>query len=179
MSKLNEITSPVEQELVVSFFDLSGFARFTRGLSPYDGFKFISKYYEFVGDVLEKDEGCVIKFMGDAGLVAYPGDKVDAAVCDLKELKDKGDEWLQSHDASCRHIIKAHFGPVICGTIGTKREKRFDLFGETVMTAAVLKSNGFAITTQLFRKLNSDTRKMFKKHTPPVTYIPVEERHKD
>ena len=39
--------------------------------------------------------------------------------------------------------------------------------------------NGFTLTPQAFRQLNPDTRKLFKKHTPPVTYIPLEELHGD
>ncbi len=153
MSRLQKVTSPVELELVVSFFDLTRYARFARTLSPSEGLEFVSRYYEFVGDIVEKDEGLVIKFIGDSGLVAYPGDKADPAVQNLKQLRDTGDEWLQSHGAECRHIIKAHLGPVMCGLVGTKRGKRFDVFGETIMTAALLKSNGFAITSRLFRKL--------------------------
>ncbi|HCR17548.1 MAG TPA: hypothetical protein DIU35_08695 [Candidatus Latescibacteria bacterium] len=29
------------------------------------------------------------------------------------------------------------------------------------------------------QKLDSSTRQLFKKHTPPITYIPVEEAHAD
>ena len=75
-------------------------------------------------------------------------------------------------------MIKAPFGPVICGKIGSRTEKRFDVFGQTVHTAALLNSNGLAITPEVFRKLQRETRKAFKRHTPPVTYIPVEERHR-
>jgi hypothetical protein len=48
-----------------------------------------------------------------------------------------------------------------------------------VLTAAVLKSNRFAITSQVFRKLGPETRKIFKQYTPPVVYIPTEERHQE
>jgi adenylate cyclase len=171
MARLDEITSPVERELVVSFFDLTLYAKFARTRSLRDGFDFISAYYEVVGDIVEKDDGLIIKFIGDAGLIAYPADKADQAVRHLKELKDRGDEWLQSQGANCRHVIKAHVGPVMCGPVGTKRKKRFDLFGETVMTASVLKSKGFSITSLLYERLNADTQQLFKKHTLPVTYI--------
>ena len=75
--------------------------------------------------------------------------------------------------------VKVHFDPVICGPIGTRTDKRFDVYGYTVNTAATLKSNGFAMTPQVFRKLRADTRKLFKKHTPPIRYIPLESRHTD
>ena len=62
----------------------------------------------------------------------------------LVELKDSGDKWLQNRGINCRHIIKAYYGPVIYGKIGTKNNKRVDIFGETVNAAALLKSNGLA-----------------------------------
>jgi len=42
-------------------------------------------------------------------------------------------------------------------------------------TAAVLNARepGFAMTPQVFRQLSAESRKAFKKHTPPVSYIPV------
>ena len=179
MSTLDSLSTPTETELVVAFFDLTRFASFVNTLSPQDCFKFISDYYEFVGDVLERDEGLVVKFIGDAGLVVYPAENADNAVVSLKRLKDEGDAWLRDRGADCRHVVKAHVGPVMCGAVGTRSQKRFDVFGTTVNTAALLKSNGFAMTPQLFRKLSSKTRTLFKKHTPPITYIPTEERHRD
>ena len=38
---------------------------------------------------------------------------------------------------------------------------------------------GFAMTPEAFRKLGPETRKLFKKHTPPVVYIPIEQPHRD
>jgi hypothetical protein len=43
----------------------------------------------------------------------------------------------------------------------------------------LLKTQGFAITPEVFRKLTPETRKLFKKHTPPVTYIPIGHPHRD
>jgi len=52
----------------------------------------------------------------------------------------------------CRHTIKAHFGQVCCGAIGTRDDKRFDVFGPAVNTAALLPSTGLALTPQVFRR---------------------------
>ena len=57
--------------------------------------------------------------------------------------------------------------------------KRFDIIGDNVNITATLKSNGFTISVETFRKLKKETRQLFKKHTPPITYIDVEEQHKD
>lgn len=168
-----------EQELVVAFFDLTGFLRFSRVHTAMEVFSWLDQYYEFVGEWVSQAEGRVVKFMGDAGLLVYPGEAADGAVVNLVHLKAMGDRWLAEHEAPCRQIIKAHVGSVICGPLGTRREKRFDVISETVNTSAILPSHGLAITPALFRKLTASTRKLFKKHTPPVRYIPVEESHQD
>jgi hypothetical protein len=43
--------------------------------------------------------------------------------------------------------------------------------------AATLPSNGYAISVETFRQIKPETRKLFKKHTPPITYIGVDEKH--
>jgi len=179
MIDIKEITSPVKLDLVIAFSDLTFFSRLTHSKTMDELFQFLFDYYEFVGEIIENSGGTVIKFIGDAVLISYPGELADNAVLGLRELINMGDSWLNDKGMNTRHIIKAHYGPVICGLVGTKGNKRVDIFGETVNGAALLKSNGFAIAPQLFRKLSSDVRKLFKKHTPPISYIPIEERHKD
>ena len=180
MINLKEITSPTKIDLIVALSGLNGFTRFiNNNININDLFNFMSEYYELVHDVIDPSEGTIIKFMGDSCLMAYNLESSDKAALALMELKEFGDKWIQGRGANCRHIIKAHIGSVLCGRIGNKYNKRFDIFGPTVNTTFRLNSNGFAMTPQLFRTLSSKTRKLFKKHTPPITYIPLGERHKD
>jgi len=65
------------------------------------------------------------------------------------------------------------------GPLGTRDDKRRDVLGATVNTMFMLKTTGFAMTPEAFRKLAPETRKLFKKHTPPVVYIPTEQPHRD
>ena len=111
--------------------------------------------------------------------VMYKARRVEEGSLALLALKEQGDRWLQGRGLNSRHIIKAHWGDVTCGPIGTRGDKRFDVFGEAVNIAATLQSNGIALTPQLFRKLGADTRRHFKKHTPPITYIAQSEAHRD
>lgn len=179
MAILRDIHTSQELELVVAYCDLTGFARFCGPRTAAEVFDTLSAYYEFVGEIVEGSGGTVVKFIGDAGLIVYPVAGAGRGVVGLKHLKEAGDRWLTDHDVPCRHIIKAHVGPVCCGSLGTHTDKRFDVIGGTVNIAVTLQSTGLAITPQLFRKLDPETRKLFKRRTPPVTYIPVEEQHKD
>lgn len=179
MINFREINSPTEIEALVAFFDLTAFDKFSRSYSAKEIFEILSEFYEFTGEIIESAGGHIVKFIGDAGLVVFSDDKVDEGVVALKKVKEQGDAWLVRRNIVSKNILKVHYGPVICGPLGTLTEKRVDIIGSTVNTAALLKSNGFAISAQVFRKLNPETRKLFKKHSQPISYIPVEERHKD
>jgi hypothetical protein len=120
-----------------------------------------------------------MKFMGDAALMLFPETAVDAGVRALLALQIEGDQFWAKKGVATHHHIRAHFGSICLGKIGMRDEKRDDILGATVNTLFLLKTSGFAITPEVFRKLDPETRKLFKKHTPPVTYIPSGQAHRD
>lgn len=178
MSLKTDLPTLQEQELVIATFDLSGYFRYSLTRSDREIATLTGDYYEFVGDLIADGGGTVIKFMGDAALLVYPVSEADRAVNNLLQLKHDGDAWLAKRKVLCENIIKAHVGKVLCGPFGTRAEKRFDIFGMAVMETFKMTSHGLAISPELFRKLKPNTRRAFKKHTPPITYIPVKERHR-
>ena len=52
-------------------------------------------------------------------------------------------------------------------------------YGKTVNVAATLPSTGLAITPAVFRSLQPETRTLFKKHTPPISYIDAADHRPD
>lgn len=178
MTFLSHLTLPAEADLVVAFSDLTRFARVAQERTPADLLRFLSGYYESAADILEQGGGLVVKCMGDALLTLFPPDGADRAVEALLALQEEGDAALAAQGLPCRHVIKAHRGPVAVGRVGPRSDKRLDVFGRTVNAAATLPSRGVALTPPVFRSLGGETRRLFKKHTPPVTYIPVGEPHR-
>ncbi len=174
---LSGIKEPTRVNLLVSFFDLTGFVKLSKQKSEEELFFFMSEFFNQSGKIIEDAGGKVIKFIGDAGLVVFPEELASTGILTLKNLKVEIESWLQSQGLSNKLYLKIHFGTVICGTIGSPNHKNFDVFGQTINTTATLASNGFSLSPQAFRKLDSESRKHFKKHTPPIRYIPVEERH--
>lgn len=179
MSAFAHIDVPTEVEALVAFTDLTLFSRYGSGVSGPELFKTLSDYYELIGDIVAGSGGRVVKFIGDTAFIIHPAEVADRGVRGLLELQERGDAFWEGRGAPCRHYIRVHCGTVTCGPIGTREEKHFDLFGATVNTAATVQSRGFAMTPQAFRKLEPETRKLFKKHTPPITYISVQEQHRD
>jgi len=164
---------------LVACSDLTGYAKFAAKKSGEEIFQLLSDYYELVGDVITPAQGKVIKYMGDAALMLFPESAADAGVRALLELQSRGDRLLSERGAPCRQHIRIHFGPMCVGPLGTRDDKRTDVIGSTVNTMFMLKTSGFALTPEVFRKLAPKTRTLFKKHTPPIAYIPVAEPHRD
>lgn len=166
-------------QALVACSDLTGFAKLSSKLTEEELFQLLSDYYEFVGDTIVQSGGKVIKFMGDAALMLFPEMQADTGVRALLTLQQSGDKFLTGLGASCRHRIRAHFGSVQVGELGTRDNKRIDVIGSTVNTLFLLKASEFAMTPEAFRKLQPETRTLFKKHTPPITYIPTSQPHKE
>src|SRR5207249_2425133 len=116
------------------------------------------------------------KCMGDAVLIAFDEAHVDHGVESLLSLKDAVDRSMAGRGWECRLVVKAHFGTVVSGPFGRDGDKRYDVIGKTVNVAATLEATGVALSVAAFRKLGPELRRRFKKHTPPVTYIRLEDR---
>ena len=94
MSYWSELRLPTECELLVGFYDLTGYMGYAERTEPRQLLNTMTGYFALTGSILRDAGGHLVKTMGDAGLA-------------------------------------------------------------------------------VFRRLAPDTRKRFKKHTPPVTYIDV------
>jgi class 3 adenylate cyclase len=67
---------------------------------------------------------------------------------------------------------------VAAGHFGADDDRRYDILGKTVNIAVRLESQGVALSAEAFRQLGPEMRRRFKKHTPPISYIRVEDQHR-
>ena len=167
-----------QKNLLVVFCDLTNYAKISLITDEIEVYNYLSKIYELIGEIIEASNGQVIKFIGDAALITFEEKDIDKGIIALKKLKTEIDIYNQKIKYESQLIIKAHFGQVICGMVGTKNDKKYDIFGNVVNIAATLPSNGFTISVEAFRKLKPETQKLFKKHASPITYIGLEEKYK-
>ena len=166
------------RELLICFVDLSTYTQDTRRTADDARVADImDSYYERVAAHVASAEGRVVKFIGDGALLVFACERADGAVLALAALKADVDAWLARERWESRLVVKIHAGTVIAGEYGGRGEKRFDVLGDAVNVAARLPTRTFAMSAQVFRLLSPDARKRFKKHTPPITYIPIEDRH--
>jgi adenylate cyclase len=164
--------------LLVAFLDLSGFAMQATRVTDDELASVMDGWYERLAERVGAAGGRTVKFIGDAALVVFPAARADDGVAALLALKDEADAHFSAAGWPCRANVKAHVGECIAGGYGARGDKRFDVLGKAVNTAAMLDSNGVALSAEAFRALSPAMRQRFKKHTWPVTYIRVEDPHR-
>ncbi len=166
-----------EQTVLVAFADLTGYAQVANSArTPRELLELMNGYFEVVGAIVEPAGGAVLKCLGDAALIVFPIERVDAGVQALLRLKAEGDGWLAQQGLGSTQQIKVHVGPVARAHVGTRTAKWDDVYGNTVNIAARLPGNGLTLSPETFRELRPETRQRFKRHTAQVVYIRHEDR---
>jgi len=128
-----------------------------------------------VAEDIETAGGRIVKFIGDGALVVFDETAVDRGVHALLRLKESVDRFMAERGWDCRLTAKAHFGTAVAGPFGSAAAKRFDVIGKAVSVAAMLDATGVTLSVAAFRRLGPELRRRFRKHTPPVSYIRVED----
>ena len=165
----------VRTPLLIVFLDLTRFMAQSQRGDDDDLATTLDGFYQRVTTAVRRSEGRVVKFIGDAALIVYPEVRIDAGVTMLLELKPAIDRYLSERGWESRMNAKVHFGEVVAGPFGDADEQRFDVIGRAVNIAAVLESHGVTLSSDAFRKLSPALRQQFRKHTPPVTYIRLDD----
>lgn len=175
MSYWTDLRTPAELELIVGFYDLVGYTRFSERTEPLPLLNLVTGYHSLVGKLIQDAGGVYIKAIGDAGLFVFKDDQADQAIECSEAMLDEGDTWLSENGYTNDARLGLHLGPVAVGYIGAPGEERLDIIGKTVNIGARLVTHRITVTPAVFRKLSPEFRKRFKKHTPPISYIGIDE----
>ena len=159
-------------DALVAFTDIARFDAFARSHEPDEVAAFIRSYAEIHDRVLGPTAGCVIKYLGDASLIVFPGDQADAAVRTLLELHQTLERELSSDDFAVNVHCGAHYGELFGVQLPPLETP--DVLGAAVNIAATVERRArgkVVISTEAFRKLEADTRKRFHRHREPEVYL--------
>jgi class 3 adenylate cyclase len=113
----NEVTSPTECHMVIAVADIARTTQIAQAMSNREMFEMLSEFYELVSGIVEGVGGKVVKFMGDAALVVFPGNAPGQAIARLRRLKTEGEDWLGRYSSDPQIYLKAHIGSVVCGCL--------------------------------------------------------------
>lgn len=132
--------------VTVLFADIAGFTPLAKDLPPADLVAMLNRIFSAFDTLVEKHGLEKIKTIGDAYMVAagLPRERPDHATqmahlaLDMLEMVAQMPP-VNGHKLAMR--IGIHSGPVVAGVIG-KRKFIYDLWGDTVNTAARMESHG-------------------------------------
>ncbi len=132
-----------EQEIAVLFADLRGFTAFAERQLPFDVLHVLNQYFEQTGRAVEAADGEILSFLGDGFLAIFrqdPADLADIAVsCALAMLEGSQTIVRDARDHygyELRMGIGIEIGNAVLGAVGYGRNRRFNVIGDCVNTAA-------------------------------------------
>jgi hypothetical protein len=175
MSHWTELHTPTECELFVGIYDLTQYTVFSERTEPLRLLEVVANYHALINKIIEAAGGILIKPIGDAGLFAFPAEETDAAVTAIETMLDEGDAWLANEGYPGRARFVAHVGTAAVGLIKSQGQERLDIIGKTVNIVGSMRGYRFTITPAVFRRMSPLLRKRFKKHTPPASYIGIDD----
>lgn len=154
-----------ERLVTVMLTDLAGYSTLSEKLAPTDVVQMLNTYFALMGDVIERNKGCVIEFTGDGILCVFGApdtlaNHTESAVQCAVEMQERlaaaNQEWQGVHPkawygqgtSDLRMRIGIHTGAVIAGNIGTRSRVKYSVIGDTVNIAARLEQLNKELGTQ-------------------------------
>ena len=131
-------------EAVILFADLHDFTAYAARLSPASTVRLLNEYFDCLVEPIERHDGYVLKFIGDALLAFFPGDRRDlaratplAAVHKIRQrLADLNRARAEKDEPPIRHGMCLHYGRVLYGNVGSSQRLDFTIIGQDVNVAA-------------------------------------------
>ena len=135
------------RQVTVLFADLSGFTSLSERLDPEDVRAFQNALFETLAKAIERHDGFVEKFVGDAVMAVFgapvaheddPQRALDAALQMLERGAELAERWATRLGQRVLLHIGIHSGPVVAGSLGTAAGAAYAVTGDTVNTTARL-----------------------------------------
>lgn len=147
-----------KKDVAVLFSDLRNFTRFSEGHTPEEVVEMLNEYFEIMVGCIERNQGRVNKFIGDAimamwGAPSSTGNDEVLAVRAALEMRTelaKLNELRFSRGQGPITIgIGIHCGEAVAGTIGSKSRLEYTIIGDTVNQASRLEASTKAFGVDL------------------------------
>lgn len=178
MSFWTDLQLPSEHEALVAFYDCRWLYQHAANAgSVLSVMAIMAGYFALTGQIIKDAGGRLIKTMGDGGLVVFPAALADEAILALREVQRRGAQWFAGHGTRIDVTVKMDMGMLAFGKVGSPGDEILDVFGKAIANAYLLPTTGLSVSPTVFRSLRPETRKLLKKHTPPIRYIALEDRH--
>jgi adenylate cyclase len=150
----NALEIPVERrDATVLYADVRGFTSWSEQENPEEVMRVLNLYFARVVQVVERHEGYVNKFIGDAVMVIFnalseqPDHAARALAC-ARQLQTEVAAMNAAHAFGANRALEigigVNTGPLVAGSLGSEGRAEYTVIGDTVNVAARLTSNARA-----------------------------------
>jgi class 3 adenylate cyclase len=131
---------PLEAKATALLCDLEAFTALTESLGPRRVVEFLNEYFDTVGEIIERHDGVITQFQGDAVLAIFnvpvpSRDHAAQAVRAAIEIIEATDTRAFA-GVRVRNRIGICTGRVLAGAVGSRGHRSYTVHGNTVNLAA-------------------------------------------
>ncbi|MEM7180843.1 MAG: AAA family ATPase, partial [Spirochaetota bacterium] len=131
----------MQHKMTILFSDIRGFTSLSETMDVHDNFNFLNSYLQRMEPLIQKHNGFIDKFIGDAIMALFPQDAINglkSAIAMKLHLKLLNQERLKKNYQAINIGIGLHVGDVMLGTLGSKNRLETTVIGDTVNLASRL-----------------------------------------
>ncbi len=171
--------------VTVLFADIRGFTSISERLSAEEVTKILNEYFTAIVPIIEKHNGILNKFMGDAVLAVF-GEPIennhhalDAVKCAdnmLKKVKQLQEKWLDEGKPKIEIGVGISTGEAFVGNIGSEERLEYTVIGDTVNTASRIENYNKVYRTKFL--ISQETFEQVQKHVDVIKIREVSIRGK-
>jgi adenylate cyclase len=167
----SEATETDRRPVTILFADLSGFTAISERLDPEDVRALQSDVFQEAASVIQRYEGFVEKFVGDAVLAVFgapvaheddPERALRAALAMRGRIASLNERWAPRLGRSLALRTGIHTGPVVAGALGSASGAAYAVTGDTVNTGSRLQTAAEAGQILVSRALYRLTQHAFE-----------------
>ena len=143
---------------VVLFTDVHNFSIAAKFLAE-NQHKFIQEMYEILGDIVVREEGELIKYLGDGFICVFSTGLEGKAVACAIRMREKFLELVKKWELPSETELEVGIdvGEVFEGIYGHRTLKLKDIYGEVVNLAAMIGHHrGIAVTERIYESLKDE-----------------------
>jgi class 3 adenylate cyclase/nitrite reductase/ring-hydroxylating ferredoxin subunit len=132
------------KNVTVFFSDIANFTSLSETLSPYDVMYLLNRYFVQAGEIIERNDGFIDKFVGDGVMAIFgiddkpdaPIRSVNAALQTLAAVDRMKPFFSSMYDIDFDVRVGLHFGEAVIGTLGSIGHERLTAIGDVVNVAS-------------------------------------------
>ena len=134
----------IEKNVLILFLDIQGFTAFSEALLPYDVIHILNRFFNQMGEVINKYKGEINNYMGDGFMALFEAQDpregalraIGAGLEMLARVRGLQSYLEKLYYKSFQIRIGLHYGHVVAGIVGASGSRKMTVIGDSVNFAS-------------------------------------------